>query len=52
MSLTWRQVRAWLEFADKLERQDQAVGLVNSAAVEAYGAGKDEPIKARLKELI
>jgi hypothetical protein len=48
MTLTPRQVSAWLEFNDKLDRADRANALV-TAAVGAQGDQKS--IEKMIKEL-
>jgi hypothetical protein len=48
MTLTPRQISAWLEFSDKLDRLDRA----NALAVTAVGAqGDHKAIEKMLKEL-
>jgi hypothetical protein len=48
MTLTPRQIAAWLEFFDRLDRNEQANALV-TAAIGAQG--NQQAIDKRLKEL-
>jgi hypothetical protein len=48
MTMTWREIVAWLEFSDKLDRLDRANDLV----ITAIGAqGDKHAIEKRLKDL-
>jgi hypothetical protein len=52
-TLTWRQIRGYLEFAGKLDRMDQANAVMNAAAASGYGStGDPKIIEKRLKDLI
>lgn len=49
MMMTWREIVAWLEFSDKLDRIDRAKTL----RISAIGAqGDNKMIDKELKELI
>ena len=48
MTMTWRQIAAWLEFSDKLDRIERA----NHVVMTAYGAqGDKQAIDKVVKEL-
>lgn len=48
MTLTWRQLAAYLEFSDKIDRMDRA----NSLIVAAVGAqGDQKAIETMINEL-
>ena len=49
MMMTWREIVAWLEFSDKLDRTDRAKQLV----ISTIGAQGDKQTREKyLKELV